>query len=988
MPLNRDAVKSAFGDEGTDKEEDKGFFGRILDVGQKLGPLGYAQEVAHGLAPGSLADTATDAVTSNVAGAAQMFNPVSLAPNLIRGIGGGIAGTGKEVARLIPTALASATGKSVDELDQSMLSFGINTDLLRAGQDQSKPLAERIHGVVGQVAPIATTLADPIAETGIRGGSLLASALSQTGRAGGPLTAMTPEEMLAQSGNQEMSYEARAREGKGLATAIGDAMLLAPATRGAGGAAESAGILGEAGAGRLNAAAGVMEQAPLAPITIPGKAIYQGLQRSAAGETAFPGLSRLAQNSRSNIAALPEPAAVVEGQIAASPLAAAADEAAQNLAMAQAKAAEATTAPQVLADLRSQKVGGSHINSPEAVARRAEVARLKGLAEELPARQAEVTAAREAATAANTALDAERGSMLAQVEGQRAGLKPSLAAEGAQRLESVVNQVGDVWAKTGARNEALRTIADRMASLEQQPGFKELDEAARNEIIKDLKANAIKETKTEFLRGRGQESPGEGLVGIDAQGNVIKTDASGNVINPNKTQSLSRANAEAQEMQTGVRPKETKAENVGQESLFGDEAQVGRNDPVMYVPEHVNKLYEKAMEGIKGAKSENAFVNLFDEVTRGWKAGVLPMNPAWQANNVVSNSITAMTHGGVDPVWFWKNKGRIAEEIANPKDLAHALGAGSGHEFIPTTEAITRPGAAVRKLSEKAYKANSAVDEWSHMSVALKEFDKLKAQGMPRAQAARIASDRARQVMGDFENMSAFEKNAIKRAIPFYTWAKHSAKFNLRELIENPVRQTRLAAGSQALAPPGQSEQGDFLASAVPLAGGRFLNSGAFNMQQGTAGGITESPFTNPKSLLGQVHPLAQSIFAGAGIDPRTGQELSVAPDQSFLSGVGGYVMNQNPLVKTAADLKERADYGGTNVAKGDVRNVLTANGRPISTRTEDVAGIPAPLLKFLTGMSVQAPDLAGQTKRKKAKEKSDKKRTKTYVKNSKKSAK
>lgn len=1004
MPLNPKTVASAFSPKQDDEE--KGLLGSVVgkvgelasDQMKKVGG-GLLNSVLQEKMPDSAVANASDLATKNIEGAAEMFNPATLAPALITGLGGGALGTAQGIAKLPGTAIAGFTGKSMEELDQSPLSFAVNTDQMRAAQSDA-PIADKLLGMTRAIAPLATTLAEPIAETAIRGGAGVASAASQTGRLGGPLTAQTPEEVLAGVGLGDISYEAKARDGKGLATLIQDALTVAPAARAGAAGLASKGVIAPSTAAKIGNITRAAEAAPLAPITLPGRALARGIGRASRGETAFPNINIMAQRGHEAISRLPSVPENVATALKTSPIAAQADDANTALLKASQKVAEAETAPGVLSNLTAEhraNVASGKVTAADQKLFAAEKARLTSYIDELPARQDAMRVAKESVDKASTTLADETSALTARFEMEQAANKPTLSGDVATKVEGVAQTIGDIWAKTGLRNEAFRNIADRTAVLERTDEFKGANEAQQAASLADMKKQAIEEAKTAWLRERGEAAPkagvagkpGEKMIAIDSRGNKFEVDDTGNIINKHGKETHSDALREAEYKLTGEMPKATKAGLEGQQSMF-DDAQTGTlaDENLVFVPEKELKLAEKAMEGVKGPKSGNAFLDLFDTVTRGWKAGVLPMNPAWQANNIVSNTLTAMTHGGVDARWAAKNWKRVANAIDDPTStgLAHALGAGSGHEFIKTRTPTSAAGRKLESFTEKAYKLNSKVDDVSHMAVALKKFDDLKAKGIPEAQAARQASDFARKTMGDFENMSAFEKNVIKRAIPFYTWAKHSAKFIARETLENPARQVRYAALGQAIGQKDRPE-GAFLESAIGLGGGRFLNTGALNLGQTMGGGLTDNPLTNPKALLGATNPLVQAGMAFSGIDPKSGQALSTAPDQSFLSGAGGYLSNQNPLLKTALDTKEYVDRG-ENVAKGDTRNVITAGGRPISARTEGLGPIPAPLLKLLTGVSIQEPDLRGQEKRAKEKEKTTESKKKKYKKDVDKAAK
>lgn len=722
-------------------------------------------------------------VAKNAGGLLDFVNPAKVVPALVQGIGGGVAGTAKELSRLPTTLAASAlTGNDTKRIEESPLSFLANTDAMKISGNQ--PIANQLHEGIKQIAPIVSTLTDPIAETGIRGGSLLASGVSQVTGNGA-----TPEEMLQQRGLEDLSYEKAAREGRLGSLLAQDILTVAPAVRGGAGALGKAGLAPEA-VSKIGAVTTAAEGAPLAPYSIPAKGIYNAFRKAEAGGTAFPKIT-------------------------------------------------------------------------------------------------------EALGKANP-------------------------------IEGGAQFVGDVWRGTSHRNVALDELAKaeerfrpQVAPLEEQ--VKALPEGSPQRLIAQEQLQTLHDDMTKGA--------------------------------------LDSATQRIQEPVTDIE---------GQIPRGWQDADI-----------------EKAMKGLKPKETPNFAIKAIDEVTGKWKGGVLPLNPAWQMGNVVSNGITAMTHGGVRPDWYLANKGRIAAEIENATEGGgRVMGAGQAGQFAEDmSKARTAPGRAIQKGTQKMYDLNQKVDDISHVAVYLQELDKLKASGMKPAEAQVAAAAKSLQTMGDFQNMSWAEKNIIRRAIPFYAWSKHSAKMNLREAMNNPVRQSRLLAASNAIGPGSPPEGMDFLEGAVPFSKGKVLRLPGGGDQLGL-GGIEASPLANPVATLGALNPLLQLPMVAAGFNPRAGRELTKGAGQSGLSAAAGYAVNQTPLTKMLGDLFERSPAGaGSNLVKGDVRNPIVAGGRTIKDTKQDLGPIPAPLLKFFTGMSVDQPDIKGSQARAKKKEKQETSSAKKYEK-------
>lgn len=513
-----------------------------------------------------------------------------------------------------------------------------------------------------------------------------------------------------------------------------------------------------------------------------------------------------------------------------------------------------------------------------------------------------------------------------------------------QGAENLAQQTGDIWRGTSQRAEALGQIAENEQVI--RPQLEAMEQVA-NAVPEGPAREAILAERQALLDQSKAEALGEAKFNIQTAAREAKAGELG----------LPRRQVEVSALPKGFQ----------------------------------DKAINQAFEGLDRAQASNAYVRTFDKVTSAWKGGVLPANPAWQAGNAVSNGITAMTFGDVAPNWYVKNIKRVAEQVKNPTEGGGmSIGAGQAQEFGKRAgqEATTKVGKAASKISEGAYKLNEVVDDQAHMAVYLHELDKLKAAGTPVKEAQALANKKALQTMGDFKNMSSVEKNYIKRAIPFYAWSKHAAKLTAREAMENPVKQLRLATVANKLGPPTPQEGQEFLEGQIALPGGKFLRLPG-QMQHGLLGGLGQNPLTNPTEGASAINPIAQQILAAGGLDVRKMEKLEPGQGQSFLSGAAGYETNQIPLIKMLADLAEKQQHGGlregTNVVKGSTRAPILSQGKLIKDTKQDVAGIPAPLLRFLTGASLDQPDLEAAAAREREKQKTEKKKTASYEKNLKK---
>ena len=104
---------------------------------------------------------------------------------------------------------------------------------------------------------------------------------------------------------------------------------------------------------------------------------------------------------------------------------------------------------------------------------------------------------------------------------------------------------------------------------------------------------------------------------------------------------------------------------------------------------------------------------------------------------------------------------------------------------------------------EAGYKANEMVDNLFRSAVFNHQLDmRLPKQDLAPGQTRTLSGDAAADVLtaieestefalgalGDFSRLTSFERNWVKRAIPFYPWLRHQTRITLRLPFNNPMR--------------------------------------------------------------------------------------------------------------------------------------------------------------------------------------------------------
>jgi hypothetical protein len=311
-----------------------------------------------------------------------------------------------------------------------------------------------------------------------------------------------------------------------------------------------------------------------------------------------------------------------------------------------------------------------------------------------------------------------------------------------------------------------------------------------------------------------------------------------------------------------------------------------------------------------------------------WKTWVLPFSPKWVIGNVIGNAIQAAVHAGVGPVelarrmvQLTKHEGGIMEMWRRsglpdwtPNEIAnHGL---TFHEYriLKNGEEVA-PRTPIGRVANTSYRLNEFVDNMTRSSVYLSKL----MDGVP-PEAALQTTLRA---LGDFSNMSSFERRIVREVFPFYAWMRHSITATLRLPITSPTRAAMLLNLSRMYSDPDmQNELLALLGSKVPLSPGSAFDFGSVSpLAEVGAGGFP----LDPRNLVRSMSPIPKVIAGiGLGLDVNNMEGLSRPPDTAG-TNAWGQKETTSPITRLFSDprhaLGEMA-YVATSQAPAPVRNL------------------------------------------------------------------
>jgi len=300
----------------------------------------------------------------------------------------------------------------------------------------------------------------------------------------------------------------------------------------------------------------------------------------------------------------------------------------------------------------------------------------------------------------------------------------------------------------------------------------------------------------------------------------------------------------------------TKAlEDAGWSLLPGDTAaSVHRGTPV--VPMLARRALDAQSMGTRPLP-----IRALSAANRIFKYSVLAASPLWQIGNFVGN-LFMMTmglgkvsifdvprlarqmiadSGGVKE--FWK-RGGVAS-WAPDRLASHGLSYGEHQLIRDGWDATKKENVAKRAVNlmysmnefmDNSFRSMTYADQMQKMAADPTSPGRLAAQNMTASEAAVQHTLRA---LGDFTNMTPFEKRYVREVFPFWAWLRHQTLMTMRMPLYSPARTAYLVALTDLLEDDDMADEWyAMIGSRIPIGDG----STAINL-----GGI--SPFASPLDM-------------------------------------------------------------------------------------------------------------------------------------------
>ena len=321
-------------------------------------------------------------------------------------------------------------------------------------------------------------------------------------------------------------------------------------------------------------------------------------------------------------------------------------------------------------------------------------------------------------------------------------------------------------------------------------------------------------------------------------------------------------------------------------------------------------------------KDTNAFLQLYDKLTNKWKQMAI-LSPGFHVRNNFGNY--AQSYLDVGTKIFSKETHKLGDGIKKATDevLIDASKSWNGqdltgkfinelfeNEFGDNTQIINELGKfknkkesfdtvmkEINKLEKGGYSSiyefSQVVGDNIEQQAKRRHFGVLLSEGL----SPKEARDRVNQYLFDYDDITEFETEVMKRIIPFYTFMRKNMELQLNTLLEKPqtVKNARRLLANQRKASVSTEERqlldsNDLTKIIIPTGKGKSVTWD------------TNLPWFDNKSMLGSLNPAIKT-------------PLELATNKNFTYGndiesYGGQVKEANPLESLIGGLLGQTEIG------------------------------------------------------------------------------
>lgn len=245
------------------------------------------------------------------------------------------------------------------------------------------------------------------------------------------------------------------------------------------------------------------------------------------------------------------------------------------------------------------------------------------------------------------------------------------------------------------------------------------------------------------------------------------------------------------------------ADKLGLESVKPPKNMKMKPGHALYMDREVKKVYQNVSKFMGKTDEETyRFFRVFDKLMRGWKIGNTSLRPAHHVRNAIGDTFMNYLDGLQNPYRYEQGlkmttggraglKVRMGNMLLSGDDierLSRASGMNKGFissEFMEGKNPIMKH---IQSFSEKREMAG----RYAHfIDVLVKEGKKANLGANNTAGMYKIATEAGKRVNKwniNYADLTPFERNVMKRVMPFYTWMRKATPLLMESMATRPGR--------------------------------------------------------------------------------------------------------------------------------------------------------------------------------------------------------